>query len=136
MLSSCLCCVLHETYILSTSWIVSVNLLEIIWSEDKIESSVLSIFVLFCTQLTFDLILRPSDISRLGMPRQCFFCGPFLLFMPCACYAFSYVHCCLVVICWERADLLVLIVMINCVFFHFPKWYPGSGVVSWVKCGT
>ena len=48
-----------------------------------------------------------------------------MLFMPCVCHAFASVHCCLVVICWERADLLALV----CVFCHFPMWYPWSGVV-------
>ena len=38
----------------------------IIWSEDYIEREPL-FFVLFCTQLTIDLILRPRGISRLGI---------------------------------------------------------------------
>ena len=37
------------------------------------------------------------------------------------------VHCYLVVPCWERADLLALIVMSNCVLSL-------SHVVSWVRC--
>ena len=40
------------------------------------------------------------------------------------------VHCCLVVTCWERADLLALVCDVLTVFlslFH---------VVSWVRCGT
>ena len=37
-----------------------------------------------------------------------------VLFMPCVCHAFVSVHCCLVVTCWERADLLALFVMSNC----------------------
>ena len=41
-----------------------------------------------------------------------------MLFMYCACHAFVSVHCCLVVTCWERADLLF--VMFNCVFVNFP----------------
>ena len=32
-----------------------------------------------------------------------------LLFMSCVCHAFASVHCCLVVTCWERADLLALV---------------------------
>ena len=43
------------------------KLMGIIWSEDGIERKCLSMFVLFCTQLTFDLILRPRDIFRLGI---------------------------------------------------------------------
>ena len=37
------------------------------------------------------------------------FCGSFVLFMPCVCHAFVSVHFCLVVTCWERADLLALV---------------------------
>ena len=33
----------------------------------------------------------------------------FVLFMSCVCHAFASVHCCLVVTCWERADLLALV---------------------------
>ena len=29
--------------------------------------------------------------------------------MPCVSHAFVSVHCCLVVTCWERADLLALV---------------------------
>ena len=32
-----------------------------------------------------------------------------MLFMPCDCHAFASVHCCLVITCWERADLLALV---------------------------
>ena len=30
------------------------------------------------------------------------------VFVPCISHAFASVHCCLVVTCWERADLLAL----------------------------
>ena len=43
-----------------------------------------------------------------------------MLFMSCVCQAFASVHCCLVVTCWERADLLALFVMFNYVFVTFP----------------
>ena len=33
----------------------------------------------------------------------------FVLFMTCVCHAFMSVHCCLVVTCLERADLLALV---------------------------
>ena len=49
--------------------------------------------------------------------------------MACVCHAFTSVHCCLVVTCWERADLLALVCDVKLCFCHFPKWYPGSGVV-------
>ena len=50
-----------------------------------------------------------------------------MLFMSCVCHAFASVHCCLVVTCWERADLLALVCDVK--LCHFPMWYPGSGVV-------
>ena len=37
-----------------------------------------------------------------------------MLFMSCVYHAFASVHCCLVVTCWERADLLALVFMSNC----------------------
>ena len=40
--------------------------------------------------------------------------------MSCVCHDFASVHCCLVVTCWERADLLALVVMFNCIFATFP----------------
>ena len=40
MLSSCLDYVLNSTYNLNKSWIVSVNLMGTIWSEDDIERGV------------------------------------------------------------------------------------------------
>ena len=52
-----------------------------------------------------------------------------MLFMSCVCHAFASVHCCLVVTCLERADLLALICDNNCVFVTFPcailgqMWY-------------
>ena len=39
------------------------------------------------------------------------------------------VYLCLVVICWERADLSTPFVVSNCELFTFP-------LVSWVRCGT
>ena len=33
---------------------------------------------------------------------------------------FVSVHCCLVVTCWERADLLALVVDVYCIFVTFP----------------
>ena len=44
-------------------------------------------------------------------------------------HAFASVHCCLVVTCWERADLLALVGDVYCIFCYFPTWYPVSGVV-------
>ena len=55
-----------------------------------------------------------------------------MLFMSCDCHAFASVHCCLVVTCWERADLLALVCDVCCGYVNlcdFPMWYPGSGVI-------
>ena len=49
-------------------------------------------------------------------------------FMSCF-YAFASVHCCLVLTCWERTDLLSLVCDVKLCFCHFPMWYPESGVV-------
>ena len=49
--------------------------------------------------------------------------------MSCVSHALASVHCCLVVTCWERADLLALVGDVN-VFLLL------SHVVSWVRCGT
>ena len=39
------------------------------------------------------------------------------------------VYMCLVVTCWERADLLALVCISLTVSFSLSHWYPGSGVV-------
>ena len=49
-------------------------------------------------------------------------------FMSCVSHAFASVHCCLVVTCWERADLLAFVGDVNCLLL--------SHVVSWVRCGN
>ena len=50
-----------------------------------------------------------------------------MLFMPYVRHAFTPVHCCLVVTCWERADLLALVCGV-CVFVTFP-----CGILGQVK---
>ena len=52
-----------------------------------------------------------------------------MFFVSCVSHAFASVHCCLVVTCWERADLLALVGDVYCIFCYFLMWYPGSGVV-------
>ena len=52
-----------------------------------------------------------------------------MVFLYCVCHAFASSHCCLVVICWERADLLALLCGVNLYGCYFPIWHPGSGVV-------
>ena len=57
----------------------------------------------------------------LTVPRLCYFCGSFLVFVFCVGLVFLSGHCSLVVTCWERADLLAfLCVMFYCVFVTFP----------------
>ena len=49
--------------------------------------------------------------------------------MSCVSHDFASVHCCLVVTCWERADLLALAGDVYCIFVTFPcgilcqAWY-------------
>ena len=43
-----------------------------------------------------------------------FLCGS------CVSHAFAPVHCCLVVTCWERADLLALVGGVYYIFVTFP----------------
>ena len=50
------------------------------------------------------------------MDHLCFLC---VLGFSCS------VHCCLVVICWERAVLLALVGDVYCIYY-FPMWYPGQ----------
>ena len=72
-----------------------------------------------------------SKIFLLTVPRQCFFCGSFVLFLSCfVILSCTSVCWCLVITCWERADLLAL-VCDHCLFvtMSLSHWYPGSGVV-------
>ena len=52
-----------------------------------------------------------------------------MLLVSCISHAFASVHCCLVVTCWEKADLLALVGNVYCIFVT-------SHVVSWVRCST
>ena len=53
-----------------------------------------------------------------------------MLFVSCVSHALASVHGCLVVTCWERADLLALNGDVYCIFVrYFPMWYTGSGMV-------
>ena len=52
----------------------------------------------------------------------------------CLCHTVMSVSCCLVVTCWERADLLAfLYVMFSWFFCHFPIQCPGSGVLQYAS---
>ena len=52
-----------------------------------------------------------------------------MFFVSCVSHAFVPVHYCLVVTCWEKADLLALDGDVNCIFVTFPcdildqMWY-------------
>ena len=66
----------------------------------------------------------------LTVPRRYFFCGSFMgfffgLYFVLPLYAFVYL--CLVVTCWERADLLAIVCLT--VSLSLSHWYRGSGVV-------
>ena len=51
-----------------------------------------------------------SKIFLLTVPRLCFFCGSFMLFLSCYVILSCTLVCwCLVVTCWEMSDLLALI---------------------------
>ena len=43
-----------------------------------------------------------------------------MLFVSCVSNAFASVYYCLVVTCWERADLLALVGDVYCIFVTFP----------------
>ena len=78
-------------------------------------------------------MFTPSSNFLLAVPRWCFFCGSFLLFVVrvCLCPTVLPVTCSLVVTCWERADLLaLLLVMLSCALSFF-IWY---GVLGQVGC--
>ena len=50
-------------------------------------------------------------------------------FVSCVSHTFASVHCCLVVTCWRKADLLALV---GDVYLFLLLSY----VVSWVRCGA
>ena len=77
-------------------------------------------------------MFKPSIDFILTVPRQCFSCGSFLLFMfhVCLYYTVGSVPCSLVITCWERLDLLALL------YVTFPSVLPLSHMVSRVRCGT
>ena len=43
-----------------------------------------------------------------------------MFFVSCVSHAFGSVHCCLMVTCWEMADLLALVVDVYCIFVTLP----------------
>ena len=49
-----------------------------------------------------------------------FFWGSLVCFTTCVSHGVVSVHCCLMVTCWERADLLTLAGDVYCIFVTFP----------------
>ena len=49
-----------------------------------------------------------------------------MFFVPCVSHAFASVHCCLVVTCWERTDILALVGDVYCIFVTFPSGILGQ----------
>ena len=43
-----------------------------------------------------------------------------MFFVSCVSHAFTSLHYCLVITCWERADLLALVGDVYCIFVTFP----------------
>ena len=70
----------------------------------------------------FSETLRPTTYRFMSW-IICYICLSFVM-LSCA-----YVYWCLVVTCWERADLLATFVMSNCEVVTFP-------LVAWVRCGA
>ena len=70
-----------------------------------------------------------SKIFLLTVPERYFFCASFVVFVSCVSHAFASVHCCLVVTCWERADLLALSGDAYCIFVTFPCGILGQVLV-------
>ena len=54
------------------------------------------------------LVEALQKIFLLTVQRWYFFVDHLCFFVSCVSHAFASVHCCLVVTCWERADLLAL----------------------------
>ena len=73
---------------------------------------------------------RPSSkILLLTVPGWYFFGGAFVLFLYWACHALASAHCCPVVTCWERAELLALVCGVKLCGCYFSIWYTRSDVV-------
>ena len=61
-----------------------------------------------------------STIVLLTVPKRYFFCESLVFLVSCVSHAFASVHCCLVVTCWEMADLLALVGDVYCINVTFP----------------
>ena len=54
-----------------------------------------------------------------------------MIFVSCVSHAFAFVHCCLVVTCRKRVDLLALVGDVYCIFVTFPYGILGQ---MWYHC--
>ena len=80
-----------------------------------------------CTFLCLVFLIL-SRLFMVVVPRRYFFCGSFAFVVPCVSHTFASVHCCLMVACWERTDLLALVGDVYCIFVFSPCG-KGLGVV-------
>ena len=93
----------------------------------------ISVYVLKC-MLTLVSLDRMQNISTLMCKSSSYFYWPFqggtsLVDHLCYFCAFASALCCLVVTCWERADLLALVCGVVLWDCYCSIWYPVSGVV-------
>ena len=67
---------------------------------------------------------KVTDYAALSYPffeHQVTFCNSnSSIFVSCVPHVSASVHCCFAVTCCERADLLALVVDVNCMFWYFP----------------
>ena len=70
----------------------------------------------FIARITFTALTLKFPV----VVKAVLFCGTLTLFLSSVCHAFASVHCCLLVTCWERADLLTLVCYVYCDFVTFP----------------
>ena len=56
------------------------------------------------------------------------------IFVSCVSHAFASCHCCLVVTCWERADLLAIVGDVYYIFDTFPCGILGQVCFFIVSC--
>ena len=77
--------------------------------------------------------MKPVEVLQLNIftdrPKEVLLLWIVCVIVSCVCDASTSVYCCLLVTCWERADLLALVYGVILCFYYFPIWYPGSCVV-------
>ena len=84
-----------------------------------------------CASVYFCLVVTCWERAETGS-RRCFFCGSFMLFLSCFCYAFVcdfLLLPCGHVPAGKGLTSWLSLVMFNCEVVTFP-------LVSWIKCGA